>query len=199
MRRKEKPTAGNYYHIYNRGVNFQKIFFIRENWFFFLRQLRSYCTADYAEIIAYCLMPNHYHMLVYLKTDNFGKEVMQPFMVSYSKAINNQEKRVGPLFQGPYQAKSVPTEGYLLHLTRYIHLNPVTAEIVVRPEDWEFSSYREYIGLRNGTLPKTDVILKNPVFDNSPVFNSPQQAYADYVCTPNDPRTGLVSSLLFDE
>jgi REP element-mobilizing transposase RayT len=127
MRRKIKPTVDNYYHIYNRGVNYQNIFFNQENWLFFLRLLRRYCTPDKAAIIASCLMPNHYHMLVYLKTEVFGEEVMQPFMVSYTKAVNKQQGRVGPIFQGPYQAKWVNNERYLLHLTRYIHLNPVTA------------------------------------------------------------------------
>jgi REP element-mobilizing transposase RayT len=63
MRRKIKPTVDNYYHIYNRGVNYQNIFFNQENWLFFLRLLRRYCTPDKAAIIAYCLMPNHYHIL----------------------------------------------------------------------------------------------------------------------------------------
>jgi putative transposase len=63
---------------------------------------------------------------------------------------------VGSLFQGRFEAIHVDTEEYLLHLTRYIHLNPVCANIVEKAEDWEFSSYQEYLNLRQGSLPKID-------------------------------------------
>ncbi len=146
---------GNYYHIYNRGNNRQLIFFERENYLYFLRQLRTYLIANGTDIIAYCLMPNHYHLLVYLQTDNFS-DLMQAFSGSYTKAINKRYQRVGSIFQGRFQALHVDREEYLLHLTRYIHLNPVEANLVEKAEDWEFSSYPEYLGLRGGTLPKID-------------------------------------------
>jgi REP element-mobilizing transposase RayT len=211
MRRKEKPTADRYYHIYNRGVNYQNIFFTRENWFFLLRKVREYFTAETADIIAWCFMPNHYHLLVHVKTDNFGPEVMQPLMVSYTKAVNKQEARVGALFQGPYQARLVKNERYLLHLSRYIHLNPVTAGFVSRPEAWEFSSYQDYVGLRPGTLVKKNVVMayfesaRNPVFDKNRVSTAseadqtPEQAYAEYICSGLDAKAGLIDSLLFKE
>jgi putative transposase len=91
----------------------------------------------------------------------------QPYMVvprilpesKDTKAINKRYGRVGSLFQGRFQAVRVDRDEYLVHLSRYIHLNPVIAKLVEQPEDWEFSSYREYVGLRAGTLPKTDVVL----------------------------------------
>ncbi|MBD2183807.1 REP-associated tyrosine transposase [Aerosakkonema funiforme] len=147
--------AGNYYHVYNRGNNRQLIFFERENYVYFLRQLRNHLIANGTDIIAYCLMPNHYHLLVYLQTDKFS-DLMQAFSLSYTKAINKRYERTGSLFQGRFQAIHVDREEYLLHLTRYIHLNPVRANIVQKAEDWEFSSYQEYIDLRPGTLPKLE-------------------------------------------
>jgi hypothetical protein len=78
---------------------------------------------------------------------------MQRFGVSYAKAINQRYDRVGSLFHGPFQAIHVDQEEYLVHLSRYIHLNPVAAGLVKRPEQWEFSSYLEYLGQRQGTLP----------------------------------------------
>ena len=150
--------AGEYYHIYNRGNNYQPIFFEHENYLYFLRQLRKYLVSDGVEIIAYCLMPNHYHLLMHLKTDDLSG-LMQPFALSYTKAINKRYERVGSLFQGRFKAIHVDRNEYLMHLSRYIHLNPVEAGLVRRPEDWEFSSYPEFIGLRNGTLPKPDVVL----------------------------------------
>ena len=81
------------------------------------------------------------------------------FSVSYTKAMNKRYDRVGGLFQGAYRRKHVSGDGYLLHLSRYIHLNPVMDGLVRRAEDWEFSSYRDYIGLRNGTLATPEIVL----------------------------------------
>ena len=147
--------AGNYYHVYNRGNNRQLIFFEQDNYTYFLRQLRTHLMHRGVDIIAYCLMPNHYHLLVYLKNEYFSK-LMQAFTLSYAKAINQRYKRVGSLFQGLFQAIHVDREEYLLNLTRYIHLNPVEANLVEKAEDWEFSSYQEYVDLRRGSLPKLD-------------------------------------------
>ena len=85
--------------------------------------------------------------------------LMQRFALSYTKAINKRYRRVGSLFQGRFQAVCVDRDEYLVHLSRYIHLNPVVAKLVGRPKDWEFSSDREYIGLRAGTLPQTEAVL----------------------------------------
>ncbi|MCP4289087.1 MAG: transposase [Gammaproteobacteria bacterium] len=173
--RKVKLIPGHYYHVYNRGVNRGKIFFQRANWIFFLKRLRHYCQPESADILAYCQMPTHYHLLIYNKSEQFGKKVMQPFTVSYTKAVNKQQDRVGPLFQGPFQAICVDNDAYLHHLTRYIHLNPVMAGHVAHPADWEFSSYPDYIGMRNGTLPTTQWILNQ--------FPG-RQAYRDFVEAP---------------
>jgi putative transposase len=150
---------GNYYHFYNRGVNRQPIFFCTANWGFFIQKMRHYLQPELITVLAYCLMPNHYHFLVYLLTDDIGNKAMQPFGTSYVKAVNRQQGRVGPLYQGPFKAKHVDNDGYLAHLTRYIHLNPVRAGLVDHPADWPYSSYTDYVGLRNGTLPQTELIL----------------------------------------
>jgi len=176
-----KPTlaANHYYHFYNRGVNREQIFLQQENWLFFLTKVRQYFRPNLIDIIAYCLMPNHYHMLVYLKTDQISREVMQPFTTSYVKAINKQHGRVGPLFQSRFQAKHVDSGPYLAELTRYIHLNPVRAGLVDHPENWPYSSYNEYIGLRRGTLPHPETVMA--------AFSTPQ-AYRQFVEQedPND-------------
>ena len=172
MTRKVTFEAGQYYHLYNRGVNRQPIFFNEGNWAYFVKQLRQYAQPEHIDIIAYCLMPNHYHLLVYLKTQALSAKVMQPFGVSYTKAVNKQQERVGPLFQGRFKAVVVDKEGYVLDLSCYIHLNPVRARLVQRPEDWRYSSYQDYVGLRNGTLPNPEVVLAQ--------FPS-RQAYAEWV------------------
>jgi REP element-mobilizing transposase RayT len=187
--RKTPLIAGQYYHVYNRGVNFEQIFFIQENWQYFLRRLRRFFDPSNVEMVAYCLMPNHYHLLVYLKTNDFSRKVMHPFSISYTKAINKQQGRVGPLFQGPFQAKQVDQDAYLLHLTRYIHLNPVQDGLVTNPVEWEYSSYRNYIGLRKDAIVHADIILEQ--------FTIPKE-YADFVCSELEPEAALSDDVLFD-
>jgi putative transposase len=139
--RKVKFIANNYYHLFNRGVNRETIFPDERNWSFFIRLIRRYFRQELIDVVAYCLMPNHYHILVQLKSDDLGMQIMQPFSVSYTKAINKEQGRVGPLFQGPFQAKHVADENHLSWLSRYIHLNPVEAGLVSEPQEWPYSSY----------------------------------------------------------
>jgi len=188
--RKIEFRAGHYYHLYNRGINRQPIFFCTENWGYFTKRLRHYFLPALIDILAYCLMPTHYHLLVYLNTDDLAAQIMQPFGLSYTKAINTQQGRVGPLFQGPFQAAWVDKDEYLLHLSRYIHLNPVTAGLVTQAEGWTFSSYRDYIGLRAGTLPVPGVVLSQ--------FCSPQD-YKAFVESYRDQDFKVIEQLLFDE
>jgi putative transposase len=147
----------HYYHLYNRGNDRQLIFFERENYLHFLRLMRRHLIEQALDVLAYCLMPNHYHLLVRCKTDEVSG-AMQRLSIAYTKAMNRRYKRVGVLFQGQFQAIAVDSAEYLYHLTRYIHLNPVKAGLVADPQDWEFSSFLEYAGLRSGTLPRLDVL-----------------------------------------
>lgn len=172
--RSVKFVADAYYHLYNRGNNFQPIFFERENYLYFLRQLRKHLTAEAAEIIAYCLMPNHYHLLVHLKADDLSDR-MQAFALAYTKAVNKRYGRAGSLFQGHFKAIHVDRDEYLLHLSRYIHLNPVAAGLSKCPEDWEFSSYPEYVGLRRGALPKPAIVLSQ--FPSTGAYRQFVEAY----------------------
>ena len=159
MPRRTTPLVPDcYYHIYNRGHNGADIFFEPENYTFFLRQFRKFVCGEHADVIAYALMPNHYHFLLEVRTFEFSR-AMQNFSISYVKAINKRYKRVGTLYQGSFQAKIIEQNRYLLHLSRYIHLNPVSAGLVDQPEDWEYSSYREFVGLRDGTITHPGIVL----------------------------------------
>ncbi len=146
---------GNVYHLYNRGNNRQNIFFERENYLHFLRLVRRYLTPEDVAILAYCLMPNHYHLLVDLKTNNLS-EPMKALPLAYTKGMNARYHRVGALFQGRFYSIQVDCELYLVPLVRYVHLNPVKGGLVAHPGEWEFSSYREYAGQRQGTLPSLE-------------------------------------------
>jgi REP element-mobilizing transposase RayT len=186
--RKTDFTPGHYYHLYNRGNNRQNIFFERENYLFFLRQFRHYLIGQTLQVIAYCLMPNHYHFLVYLQADNLSQK-MQAFTLSYTKAINRRYQRSGSLFQGRFQTIPVNDENYLLYLSRYIHLNPVKAGLVRSPQEWEFSSYLEYANLRRGTLPRLE-----PIREQLGVG----EVYRSFMEAAIDPQPNL-QHLMFDE
>jgi putative transposase len=99
-----------------------------------------------AEIIAYCLMPTHIHLILrQLKKDGISI-FMGNILNSYSRYFNIRNKRKGPLWESRFKNVEVSTDEQLLHLSRYIHLNPSSANLVEKLEDWEFSSYEEYIG-----------------------------------------------------
>jgi len=134
------------------------------------------------------LMPNHYHLLVHLEANDLAKP-MQRFALSYTNAMNKRYGRVGSLFQGRFQAKHVDRDEHLTHLSRYIHLNPVASGLVRRPEDWEFSSYPEFIGLRNGTLPRSDIVLSQ--------FPSPE-AYREFVEAYVESKAQMIRHLMLD-
>ncbi|MHC1781976.1 MAG: transposase [Anaerolineaceae bacterium] len=161
MPQREVPfLPDHYYHFYNRGNNHQAIFFERESYLFFLHGMKKY-LSEYLDILGYCLMPTHYHILVRVRSFIQTSEVyktsevslaMQKLLISYTKAINKRFDRVGALFQGQFQAKLIQQDDHLLHLCAYIHANPVKDNLVSRPEDWEFSNYLEWMNLRQGTL-----------------------------------------------
>jgi REP element-mobilizing transposase RayT len=180
-------VAGEYYHIYNRGNNRERIFYDRENYGFFLRRLRKH-VSPILDVVAYCLMPNHYHLLVLLKEADLSHR-MQLFSISYTKAMNKRYDRVGSLFQGAFKARLVEENDDLVHLSRYIHLNPLKAGLVSKAEGWEFSSYREYVGFRDGTLPKPEVVLSQ--FPSSEAYRAFVEEYV-----PSDRET--IADLLFE-
>ena len=94
---------------------------------------------------------------------------MRKFSLSYTKAINKRYNRVGSLFQGPFQFRHIDSNSYLLHVSRYIHLNPVEHH-VTNPADWEFSSYPDYLNQRPGRLPQPEIILQQ--FPNLDAYRS---------------------------
>ena len=154
-----------FYHIYNRGNNSQQIFFNRENYLFFLRKI-EYLVKPFCEIVAYCLMPNHYHWLIYTDEKVFWNKVnsrsnldgsvlarkIGTLQSSYTQAINNQENRTGSLFQQKSKAKLLSEDDQPYICFNYIHQNPLVAGLVKKMEDWNYSSYGVYAGTRDDTL-----------------------------------------------
>lgn len=195
---------GHIYHIYNQGNNRQKIFFNHGNYLYFLKKVGTY-ILPYGDIIAWCLMPNHFHLMVlvnrlltYSESDSKSgsgllntegsaqsetlgiktRSINQSIGImlrSYTNAINKQENRTGALFRKQTKAECItfpnglspafynsasgtlistnnPEQEYPQICFNYIHQNPVKAGLVKKAEDWEFSSYRDYMGFRHGKL-----------------------------------------------
>lgn len=172
------------YHVYNRGVEKRDVFLDDQDYTVFLSLLKMYLSPQEVpfthplaelpnlkpsrlrplksffgevELFAYCLLPNHFHFLIKQNTKDGMQKLMQALLTNYSTYFNKKYERVGPLFQGPYKAVLIETEPYLLHLSRYIHLNPpVTGRGLVT---YAYSSYPYYLGYKNAIWIKPDEIL----------------------------------------
>ena len=184
-------TQGQYYHIYNRGAGKAKIFFNDGNYQYLLRLVKEYHQQHGATIIAYCLMPNHYHFLLRQESDEPLSKFMQVLFNSYVQALNIQQGRTGTLFEGRFKQKCVDKWEYLLILCRYIHRNPVEANMVKKPEDWVYSNYREWVGLRNGMLVESHFVKDH--------FSSPEE-YVNFVNDVEDEKKSYekIQKYIFD-
>lgn len=138
---------GAYYHVTSRGNERKDVFKSQKDREQFLQYLESAVNRYGAVIHAYCLMSNHYHLLLETPAGNVSK-IMQHINGAYTNYFNVKRKRSGHLFQGRYKAIVIEADEYAQHLSRYIHLNPVRTSMVDRPEEYRWSSYLEYVGIR---------------------------------------------------
>jgi len=135
---------GAWYHVMNRGLARNPIFATDDHRLIFLDLLAEIHDRYQAEIHAYCLMNNHYHLLIRTPQGNISR-MMRHLNGIYTQRFNSTTNRDGPLFRGRYKSILVDADAYLLQLSRYIHLNPVQAKIVKKAEQFVWSSYRAYI------------------------------------------------------
>ena len=137
--------AGALYHVTSRGDRQEDIYENDADRISFLKLLGDVCGNYNWGCHAYCLMSNHYHLLIETPEANLSKGMRQLNGV-YSQLFNQSHKRVGHVFQGRYKAIHVEKESYLLELSRYIVLNPVRAQMVYSAQDWPWSSFRKTVG-----------------------------------------------------
>jgi len=138
---------GAHYHVTSRGNERKDVFKSQKDREQFLSYLESAVSRYDAVIHAYCLMTNHYHLLLETPSGNLSK-IMQHINGAYTSYFNVKRNRSGHLFQGRYKAIIIEADEYARELSRYIHLNPVRANIVAKPEEYQWSSYLDYIGSR---------------------------------------------------
>ena len=169
-----------YYHIYNRGVDKRTIFEDEKDHKVFLNLLKTYlsppnstdhplssiikrprplpCFYGKIQLLAFCLMPNHFHLLIKQTNKMDIADFVRSLCTTYSMYFNKRNKRSGTLFQSKYKAVLVETDSYLVHLSRYIHLNPLVLT-GSDPVTEIYSSYVYYLGTKNAIWVKPDEIL----------------------------------------
>jgi REP element-mobilizing transposase RayT len=143
-RRPRLFAPGVLYHVIARGNHRQKTFFAAADYQAYLDRLGRYRKQFGVTVHAYCLMPNHVHLLVETGSPPLSR-FMQGVQQSYTQYFNRHHRKVGHLFQGRYQAIVCDKDEYLLSLIRYIHQNPVRAKLVRKPDEYRYSGHRGYM------------------------------------------------------
>jgi len=184
----EPLIPGYYYHIYNHSIGNEQVFREDKNYKFFLNKIKEY-IVPVAEIYSYCLMPNHFHLLVKLKDEeelrllgsfpkfqtlvklvpdssqlekissDYISKQFSNLFSSYAQAYNKVYKRRGSLFLKNFRRKRIKDESYFLRVVNYIHFNPVNHGFVEHPADWKYSSYNAIVS-KNKTLVKRNEVLE---------------------------------------
>lgn len=183
MLRKDILATGQIYHIFNRGVNKNDIFFSEKNYKRFLTTaihyknfLHKFTASSVSDtvseklrkmekpkiqILTYCLMPNHFHFLIKQLEEGGITWFMQHLSSSYVHYLNIKHDRVGSLFQGPFKNVLIDSDEQLLHVSRYIHLNPLVSNLTTDLKSYTWSSYSSYISDYNDNLSEPEFILEN--------------------------------------
>ena len=150
------------YHVIMRGINRQRIFEDEEDYKKYLWELKRFQEICGYQLYAWCLMPNHIHILIREGNEPL-EQVFRRIGASFIYWYNMKYERIGHLFQDRYKSEPVEDSAYLLTVVRYIHQNPVKAGICKKPADYRYSSYSEY--LNGGALLTRDMLLKQISID----------------------------------
>ena len=137
---------GAWYHVMNRGRRSEQIFHDRKDYQAFVQLLRDTSEMWNLRVSAYCLMPNHYHLLAQTPDGNISR-AMRHVNGVYTQRFNRRHGSDGPLFRGRYKAIVVSADIHLLQLVRYIHRNPVKVDLAAKIEDYLHSSHKGYLSV----------------------------------------------------
>lgn len=184
---------GATYHIYNRSN--ETLFHNRDNYLYFIAKIRTH-ILPFADILAYCIMPNHFHLILNVNHEGVRfstkkkREDMQmlsqslgTILSSYTQAINNQRGRRGSLFAHKTKAKILndANNDYGLNCFMYVHQNPKLAELINQIEDWEFSSFPDFIDKRAGSLVNKALALEIFQLESNQIFELTYKLLQDKV------------------
>ncbi len=163
---------GQYYHMYNHAVSGQMLFRDRTDFENAEKLMTRYYSSNDFELVAYCLMPNHFHMLISQKTDLPAYTFIYKWSRAYSRYFNTRHRTIGTIFSDKLQSVSVKDESKLLRLCAFIHSNPVKAQMISNITDWEWSNYSEWTKQNQETLSEN--------YHNRYNLNT-KQKYQDFV------------------
>jgi len=174
-----------FYHVYNRGNRKQTIFEQPGDYLHFLQRLEDFKKIYPVELISFCLMPNHFHFLIKPKEPRAISQLISRLCNSHSRFYNIKYETVGGLFQGRFKDKSVEKDEYFVHLSRYIHLNPLKflpnstsqVEIIEFLEKYPWSSYREFVSGNYTLVDNPESLLSLGYFSHK----DPQGSYRKFV------------------
>lgn len=158
-----KKSETGIYHVIVRGINRQDIFHDDEDRKRYLNTLKKITVGNNAEVLGYCLMSNHIHLIIKECKTNISL-LMKRLGTSYAYWYNLKYQRTGHVFQDRFKSENVEDDRYLLTVVRYVHLNPVKAEIVNKPEEYLWSSCRAYYGYPEYPPDLTNVSLVLDIF-----------------------------------
>jgi len=182
-----KFPNGNIFHVFNKSIASFGIFKDLNNAERFLNILSYYndstivmsysdylrrkkysinnlfCSGkvNYIKLLSYCIMPDHYHLLVKILKDNIFSKYIGRIENSFTRFFNLKFERKGPLWQSRFKSVLIENNEQLLHVSRYIHLNPTTSELVEKPENWQYSSYR-FLILNDNLKKVKEISITNP-------------------------------------
>lgn len=183
-------VKGEIYHVFNKSIANYGIFndlnnsrrfmdtlfyynskLIDESFSIFLKRNEKFQAESllypkefpYIKFLCYCIMPDHYHILIKVVEEDYFSKYISDVENSFSRFFNLKFERIGPLWQTSFKSVRIKSNKQLLHVHRYIHLNPTTSSLVDKPEDWTYSSYKDFIS--NPKFLKeiiTEISIKNP-------------------------------------
>ncbi len=196
--------TNGYYHIFNRGDNKEPIFLDEQDFFNFIKRLKIVLglapvpnaghrgalqlralPANNFDILAYCLMQNHFHFLIKQLSNINVSQLISKVCISYAKYFNKKYERVGNLFQDTFKAKEILDDSYLKYVSAYIHNNPEN------PLTYQYSSLSEYLKKFPNGVCNTKFILN--------YFNGNRTHYKDFVLGYSEDQDMLIKDLIFEE
>lgn len=196
-------VSDSYYHIYARGHGRQAIFREEEDYWVFLSLFKRHLSLEAAndnygmpyvhlrdsiELLCYCLMTNHFHLLVYQKDEGAMQRLMRSVMTSYSRYFNKKYDSSGSLFESRYKASRISNDAYLMHISRYIHLNP---------REWRaypYSSIHAYYGISRPEWLQPERIIE--LFTSLPHYADFLDDYEDYKASLEEIKHETANSIL---
>jgi REP element-mobilizing transposase RayT len=162
-------VSGSFYHAYNRAADKMTIFYTANDYEYFINKILYFKKKTNVKILAYCILPNHWHFLLkeptreVATTSRVGSSAVSTFISllsnSYTRYFNTNKEHSGRIFQGPFRSKLVSDDNYLRVLINYINLNHLKHKITKKPNDWFYTSHHNYVGEVKNNLVDRDYLI----------------------------------------